>query len=53
MSQKLDKLYYTRCPVPTGLGIAVQQGKFQDAIKLHGATLESLRESADKAVRES
>lgn len=53
MSEKLDKLYYTRCPVPTGLGIAIQQGKFQEAIKHQGVTLESLRESADQAVRES
>jgi len=53
VSQKLDTLFYTRCPVPTGLGIAVQQGRFQDAIKLHGARLESIRESADQAVRES
>lgn len=53
MSEKLDKLYYTRCPVPTGLGIAIQQGKFQDAIKLQGTVLDSLRESPDRAVRES
>ncbi len=53
MSQKLDTLFYTRCPVPTGLGIAVQQGRFQDALKLQGVRLESIRESADQAVRES
>ena len=26
MSQPLDTLWYTRCPVPTGLGIALQKG---------------------------
>ena len=26
MSHPLDTLWYTRCPVPTGLGIAVQKG---------------------------
>ena len=32
MTQPLDTLWYTRCPVPTGLGIAVQKGWLQDTV---------------------
>jgi ABC-type nitrate/sulfonate/bicarbonate transport system substrate-binding protein len=53
MSQALDTLWYTRCPVPTGLGIAVQKGWLQDAVGALGTGVQSLRESSDKAVRES
>lgn len=53
MSQPLDTLWYTRCPVPTGLGIAVQKGWLQDAVGALGTGVQSLRESSDKAVRES
>ena len=53
MSQTLDTLWYTRCPVPTGLGIAVQKGWLQDAVGALGTGVQSLRESSDKAVRES
>lgn len=38
-SPTLDTLWYTRCPVPTGLGIAVQKGwldrKFSVAMYQH------------------
>ncbi len=53
MPEKLDTLWYTRCPVPTALGIAVQKRWLEDAIRSHGAKVESLRESNDQAVRES
>lgn len=53
MSQPLDTLWYTRCPVPTGLGIAVQKGWLQDTIGDLGTRVQSLRESSDHAVRES
>ncbi len=53
MSKQLDTLWYTRCPVPTGLGIALQQGWLADAFGAQGTRIESLRESNDKAVRES
>lgn len=49
----LDTLWYTRCPVPTGLGIAVQQGWLEQAFTAQSTKLQSLRESADQAVRES
>jgi ABC-type nitrate/sulfonate/bicarbonate transport system substrate-binding protein len=53
MSQKLDTLWYTRCPVPTGLGIAIQQGWLEDAFRAQGTALNSLLESSDFAKRES
>ena len=53
MSHPLDTLWYTRCPVPTGLGIAVQKGWLQDSLGALGTQVQSLRESSDQAVRES
>lgn len=53
MSHKLETLWYTRCPVPTGLGIAVQKGWLEESFKEQGTTISSLRESNDLAVRES
>ncbi|ANC03698.1 MULTISPECIES: ABC transporter substrate-binding protein [Pseudomonas] len=53
MSHPLDTLWYTRCPVPTGLGIAVQQGWLQADLSALGTQVQSLREADDQAVRES
>lgn len=53
MSQALDTLWYTRCPVPTGLGIALQQGWLEQAFGAVSTRVQSLRESNDRAVRES
>ncbi|WP_437881967.1 ABC transporter substrate-binding protein [Pseudomonas sp. LRF_L74] len=53
MTQPLDTLWYTRCPVPTGLGIAVQKGWLEETLASQGTTIKSLRESASQAVRES
>ncbi|MGH8445226.1 MAG: ABC transporter substrate-binding protein [Solimonas sp.] len=53
MTQKLDTLWYTRCPVPTGLGIALQKGWLEESFGAQGTAIRSLRESNDKAVRES
>jgi len=49
----LDTLWYTRCPVPTALGIAVQQGWLEQALAARGTVVKSLRESSERAVRES
>jgi ABC-type nitrate/sulfonate/bicarbonate transport system substrate-binding protein len=49
----LDTLWYTRCPVPTGLGIALQKGWLEESFRTQNTTVKSLRESNDKAVRES
>jgi len=49
----LDTLWYTRCPVPTGLGIALQKGWLEESFQSQNTVIKSLRESNDKAVRES
>jgi ABC-type nitrate/sulfonate/bicarbonate transport system substrate-binding protein len=49
----LDTLWYTRCPVPTPLGIAVQLGWFADEFGPEGITLNSLQETNDATARES
>ena len=53
MSNSLDTLWYTRCPVPTGLGIALQKGWLEESFRSQCTNVQSLRESNDKAVRES
>ncbi|MDR2164166.1 MAG: ABC transporter substrate-binding protein [Zoogloeaceae bacterium] len=53
MSEHLETLWYTRCPVPTGLGIAVQKGWLEEGLRGQCAQIKSLRESSDRAVRES
>jgi ABC-type nitrate/sulfonate/bicarbonate transport system substrate-binding protein len=53
MSKPLDTLWYTRCPVPTGLGIAVQKGWLAESFSSQCTRIQSLRESSDHAVRES
>lgn len=53
MSQQLETLWYTRCPVPTGLGIALQKGWLEESFEAENTRIQSLRESNDKAVRES
>jgi ABC-type nitrate/sulfonate/bicarbonate transport system substrate-binding protein len=53
MSETLDTLWYTRCPVPTGLGIAIQNGWLEDAFRAQGTQLGSILESNDFKTRES
>ena len=53
MTDRLDTLWYTRCPVPTGLGIAIQQGWLQDAFRARGTKVESIMESNDFLIRQS
>src|SRR6202021_3792211 len=49
----LDTLWYTRCPGPTGLGIALQKGWLEESFRAQNTLVKSLRESNDRAVRES
>ena len=53
MSKTLDTLWYTRCPVPTGLGIALQRGWLEESFAQQHTAIRSLQESNDAAVRES
>lgn len=52
-NEKLETLWYTRCPVPTGLGIALQNGWLEASFASQCVSVQSLRESNDKAVRDS
>lgn len=46
-------LWYTRCPVPSPLGIAARQGWLAEAFAGQGIAVESIIDSADRSVRES
>ncbi len=50
---KLDTLWYTRCSVPTAVGIAVQLGWFETNFARDGIAIKSIRDSDDRSVRES
>lgn len=51
--QPLSELWYTRCPVPTPLGIAVQLGWFAEEFGPEGIDLRSIQETSDPNARES
>lgn len=53
VSPRPDTLWYTRCPVPTASGIAVQNGWLDQTFAPHGIAVTSLRHSVDRATRES
>ena len=48
-----NDLWYTRCPVPTPLGIAIQLGWFADEFADDGIELHSIQETTDANARES
>jgi ABC-type nitrate/sulfonate/bicarbonate transport system substrate-binding protein len=50
---KLETLWYTRCPVPTPVGIAVQLGWIEQEFAADGIKLGSVRDSSDRSVRAS
>jgi ABC-type nitrate/sulfonate/bicarbonate transport system substrate-binding protein len=52
MSQ-IDTLWYTRCPVPTPLGIASQRGWVEEEFKKDGISVRTLQDEVDPNVRES
>lgn len=49
----LESLWYTRCGVPTAVGIAVQLGWIDEEFKHDGIEIRSVREAADKSARQS
>lgn len=53
MSKPLDTLWYTRCPVPTSLGIALQRGWLEETFAQQHTAVKSLQDADDAAVRES
>jgi ABC-type nitrate/sulfonate/bicarbonate transport system substrate-binding protein len=52
-ARALDRLWYTRCPVPTATGIAIQEGMFDREFAPDGISVVSLRASTNRDVRES
>src|SRR4051812_7488958 len=50
---KLDTLWYTRCPVPTPLGIAAQLGWIEQEFRPDGITVRTLQDETDPSLRES
>ncbi len=48
-----SKVWYTRCPVPTPAGIAIQQGWIANGLATCGLGVDSIRDSNDRAVRNS
>ncbi|TCP07646.1 ABC transporter substrate-binding protein [Caldimonas thermodepolymerans] len=48
-----DKVWYTRCPVPSPLGIAARQGWLAEAFARQGIAVESIIDSPLREVRES
>ena len=49
----VDTLWYTRCPVPTPLGLASQLGWFKEEFGAEGIDIKTLQETSDADVRES
>jgi len=48
-----DTIWYSRCPVPTAAGIAIQNGLLDDAFAPDGVLIRSMRHSKDPKIRES
>lgn len=48
-----DHVWYTRCPVPTPLGLAVQFGWVDEAFARHGIPIRSIADSPDPEIRRS
>jgi ABC-type nitrate/sulfonate/bicarbonate transport system substrate-binding protein len=46
-------IWYTRCPVPTPLGIAINLGLIEQAFEPRGVTVHSIQDSGNAAARES
>ena len=51
--RQVDQLWYTRCPVPTASSVAIELGWLDEEFAADGIRVASLRESTDRAVRES
>src|SRR5262245_4496797 len=50
---KPETLWYTRCPVPTPLGIAAQQGGIEEEFKRDGIVVRTLQDVTDPNLRDS
>ena len=48
-----NKVWYTRCPVPTPAGLAIQKGWIAEGLATCGLGVDSIRDSNDRSVRNS
>ncbi|NWJ27404.1 ABC transporter substrate-binding protein [Rhizobium sp. RM] len=53
MSTPLSEIWYTRCPVPTPVGLAVQLGYLEKTFGDVGIALKSIIDSPDRSIRQS
>lgn len=52
-SNAISEIWYTRCPVPTPVGLAAQLGYLEDGFRTEGVTLKSIIDSPDRNIRQS
>jgi len=52
-STAISEIWYTRCPVPTPVGLAAQLGFLEEGFSKEGVTLKSIIDSPDREVRQS
>ena len=49
----ISEVWYTRCPVPTPVGLAAQLGYLEENFRKDGVTLKSIIDSPDRNIRQS
>jgi ABC-type nitrate/sulfonate/bicarbonate transport system substrate-binding protein len=49
----ISEVWYTRCPVPTPVGLAAQLGYLDEGFRKDGVTLKSIIDSPDRNIRQS
>lgn len=52
-SNAISEIWYTRCPVPTPVGLAAQLGYLEETFRKDGVTLKSIIDSPDRNIRQS
>ncbi len=52
-AQRPETIWFTRCPVPTSSGIAIQKGWLKEAFSPEGIAVRSMRHSPEPKIRES
>ncbi|GES40806.1 desulfurase [Rhizobium dioscoreae] len=52
-SNAISEIWYTRCPVPTPVGLAAQLGYLEDGFRSEGVALKSIIDSPDRNIRRS
>ncbi|MFT4182425.1 MAG: ABC transporter substrate-binding protein [Rhizobium sp.] len=52
-SNAISEIWYTRCPVPTPVGLAAQLGYLEETFHKDGVTLKSIIDSPDRNIRQS